>query len=226
MGGGEQVEEAIPLLFRLTSLKNTKVVNLREMRESGGQWSLQLRRLLQDWEIEVGITRKERFKRKLAACKKQYLSMGGRLTLIKCTLSNLPIYFMSLIVIPKKVRIKLERIQREFLRGDLEERRKIHLVGWSVICKDKKHGGLGLRHLERFNQALLGKWPWRFPLERESFWRKVIVEKFGGVDGGWTIREFKDSYGMGLWKDIRKEWEDFLLRTSIHIGNGRHTRFW
>ena len=115
MGGGEQVEEAIPLLFRLTSLKNTKVVNLWEMRESGGQWSLQLRRLLQDWEIEVGITRKESFKRKLAACKKQYLSMGGRLTLIKCTLSNLPIYFMLLFVIPKKVRVRLERIRREFL---------------------------------------------------------------------------------------------------------------
>ncbi|RVW62986.1 DNA-directed RNA polymerase 3, chloroplastic [Vitis vinifera] len=30
----------------------------------------------------------ERFKRKLAAWKKQYLSKGGRLTLIKCTLSN------------------------------------------------------------------------------------------------------------------------------------------
>ena len=45
----------------------------------------------------------ERFKRKLATWKKQYLSKGGRLTLIKCTLSNLPIYFMSLFVIPKKV---------------------------------------------------------------------------------------------------------------------------
>ncbi|RVW15143.1 hypothetical protein CK203_083385 [Vitis vinifera] len=24
---------------------------------------------------------------------------------------------------------------------------------------------------------------------------------------------------MGLWKDIRKGWKDFLLRTSIRIGN-------
>ena len=125
----------------------------------------------------------ERFKRKLATWKKQYLSKGGRLTLIKCTLSYLPIYFMLLFVIPKKMSVRLERIQREFLWGDLEERRKIHLVSWSVICKDKKHGGLGLRHLEVFNQALLGKWLWRFPLERESFWRKVIVGKFGEEEG-------------------------------------------
>ncbi|RVW27626.1 hypothetical protein CK203_099125 [Vitis vinifera] len=31
---------------------------------------------------------------------------------------------------------------------------------------------------------------------------------------------------MGLWKDIRKGWEKFFLRTSIRIGNGRRTRFW
>ena len=168
----------------------------------------------------------ERFKRNLATWKKQYLSKGGRLTLIKSTLSNIPIYFMSLFVIPRKMRLRLEKIQMEFLWGDLEERRKIHLVRWTVICKDKRYGGLGLRHLKDFNYALLRKWLWRFPLERESFWRKVIVSKFGEEEGGWTTREVRESYGMALWKDIRKGWEEFFLRTSIRIGNGRRTRFW
>ena len=66
----------------------------------------------------------ERFKRKLGTWKKQYLSKGERLTLIKSALSNLPIHFMSLFVISKKVRLRLERIQREFLWGDLEQRKK------------------------------------------------------------------------------------------------------
>ena len=167
----------------------------------------------------------ERFKRKLATWKKQYLSKGGHLTLIKSTLSNLPIYFMSLFVIPRKVKLRLEKIQTELLRGDLKKRRKIHLVRWTVICKDKRRGGLGLRHLKVFNHTLLGKWLWRFPLERESFWRKVIVGKFGEEKGGWTTREVRVSYGMGLWKYIRKGWEEFLLRTSIRIGKGRCTRF-
>ena len=78
------------------------------------------------------------------------------------------------------------------------------MVSWSVICKEKKHGGFGLRHLEGFNQALLGKWLWSFPLERESFWRKVIIGKFGEVERGWTTREVRESYGMSIWKDIRK----------------------
>ncbi|WJZ84098.1 hypothetical protein VitviT2T_003721 [Vitis vinifera] len=108
----------------------------------------------------------------------------------------------------------------------MEERRKIHLVRWAVICKDKRHGGLGLRYLKDFNHALLGKWLWRFPIERESFWRRVIVGKFGEVQGGWTTREVRESYGTGLWKDIRKGWEEFFLKTRIRIGNGRQTRFW
>ena len=40
----------------------------------------------------------ERFRRKLANWKRQYISKGGRLTLIRNTLSNLPIYIMSLSV--------------------------------------------------------------------------------------------------------------------------------
>ena len=102
---------------------------------------------------------------------------------------------MSFFLIPRKVRITLEiKKKMEFLRGDMEERRKIHLVSWLVICKDKNHGGLGLRHLEGLNQALLGKWLWKFSLKRESFWRRVIRGKFGAVEGVWTTREERDSF--------------------------------
>ena len=40
----------------------------------------------------------ERFKKRLALWKRQYLSKGRRQTLIKSTLSSLPIYFMSLLL--------------------------------------------------------------------------------------------------------------------------------
>ena len=42
----------------------------------------------------------EKVNRKLAAWKKLYLSKGGRLTLLKSTLSSLPTYFLSLFTIP------------------------------------------------------------------------------------------------------------------------------
>ena len=58
----------------------------------------------------------ERFRKRLANWKRQYISKGGRLTLIRSTLSNMPTYVMSLFRLPRKVKIKLEKIQRDFLR--------------------------------------------------------------------------------------------------------------
>ena len=57
----------------------------------------------------------ERFQRRLALWKRQYISKGGRLTLIRSTLSNMPIYYMSILRMPTSVRLRLEQIQRDFL---------------------------------------------------------------------------------------------------------------
>ena len=59
----------------------------------------------------------ERYRKRLAAWKTQYISKGGRITLIRSTLSSLPIYHLSLFRMPQKVCIRLERIQRQFLWG-------------------------------------------------------------------------------------------------------------
>ncbi|RVW83965.1 Ran-binding protein 1-like c [Vitis vinifera] len=65
--------------------------------------------------IRVWDAVEERFRKRLSLWKRQYLSKGGRLTLLKSTLSSLPTYFLSLFVIPKRVCARLEKIQRDFL---------------------------------------------------------------------------------------------------------------
>ena len=57
----------------------------------------------------------ERFRKRLAMWKRQYISKEGRITLIQSTLSSMPIYFMSLMRMPRVVRLRLEQIQRNFL---------------------------------------------------------------------------------------------------------------
>ncbi|RVW77097.1 Transposon TX1 uncharacterized 149 kDa protein [Vitis vinifera] len=76
----------------------------------------------------------DRFRRRLAMWKRQYLSKGGRATLIRSTLSNLPIYLMSLLCLPSSVRRRLEKIQRDFLWGGGNLERKPHLVRWELVC--------------------------------------------------------------------------------------------
>lgn len=121
----------------------------------------------------------ERFQKRLASWKRQYIPKGGRVTLIKNTFSNLPIYFMSLFVIPASVAKRLEKIPRDFLWSGVGEEFKYHLVEWDKVCVPMRKGGLGVRRLKLFNQALLGKWLWRFACERERWWRKIIVAKYG-----------------------------------------------
>ena len=70
----------------------------------------------------------EKMERRLAGWKRLYLSKGGRLTLIKSTLSSLPTYFLSLFPIPSSVAKRIEKIQRDFLWGGVGEEFKYHLV--------------------------------------------------------------------------------------------------
>ena len=57
----------------------------------------------------------KKIEKKLSRWKRLYLSKGGRLTLLKNTLSSLPTYFLSLFTIPKTVAARLENIQKNIL---------------------------------------------------------------------------------------------------------------
>ena len=115
-----------------------------------------------------------------------YLSKGGRLTLIKSTLSNLPTYFLSLFPIPASVAKRIEKIQRDFLWKGLGEEFKFYLVKWDTICSLISNGGLAVCNLKLFNEALLGKWLWRYGLDREALWRRVVDGKYSSLESGWS----------------------------------------
>ena len=41
--------------------------------------------------------------------------------------------------------------------------------------------------------------------ERGTLWNQVISRKYGVEEGEWCTREVREGYGVGLWKEIRKE---------------------
>ncbi|KAL6341015.1 hypothetical protein AAG906_032128 [Vitis piasezkii] len=143
----------------------------------------------------------ERVRRRLALWKRQYISKGGRITLIKSTMTSMQVYQMSLFSIPKSVARRLEKPQRDFLWGGGNLERKAHLVNWEAVCVDKEKGGLGIRKLTLLNKALLGKWIWRFACAKEDLWKQVLMAKYGQEDfGGWMV----------LGKKWRLKWEKAL----------------
>ncbi|GJV47630.1 putative gypsy type transposase [Tanacetum coccineum] len=104
---------------------------------------------------------------------------GGRLTLIKSVLGDIPTYYMSLFKAPEGVLKHLERIHNSFFLGaDLDER-KITWVSWRKVMAQKQHGGLGVNSLYTLNLALIFKWIWRFKFAHSGLWLNVIKVIYG-----------------------------------------------
>jgi hypothetical protein len=168
----------------------------------------------------------EKVERRLASWKKLYLSKGGRVTLIHSTLSSIPTDYLSLFPIPVSVAKKLKRLQREFLWSGLGDETKLHLVNWHRVCTPIKAGGLGVRNVINFNQALLGKWIWRFSQEHNALWRSVIEVKYGSVRGGWCSLPVTRPYDVNVGKFIRRGWDNVAKYLHFEVGDGSHIRFW
>jgi hypothetical protein len=88
----------------------------------------------------------EKMERWLAGWNKMYLLKGGWLTLFKGTLSNLPMYYLSLFPISVGVDNRLDRLQQDFLLGGIRDEAIFHLVDWNRICTPVKLGGLGVHN--------------------------------------------------------------------------------
>jgi len=138
--------------------------------------------------IEVGGNpRKKKFwepvlkklKSRLSVWKGRFLSMAGRLCLIKSVLSAIPLYYLSLFKAPEVVCKSIISIQRSFLWGWGKEKRSVAWVKWKDLCQPKGEGGLRIRDIRKFNHALLAKWKWRCISEGKGRWKEVIHSKYG-----------------------------------------------
>ena len=75
----------------------------------------------------------------------------------KSAITILPLYYLSLFKAFISVCKSIMKIQWDFLWGWGIEGRKIVLIKWDNLCKPKLEGGLGIRHIEKANIALIAK---------------------------------------------------------------------
>lgn len=167
----------------------------------------------------------EKCEKKLVRWKAQYLSKGGRLTLINAVLDALPTYMLTLFPIPAGVVQRLDKLRRDFFWQGNKKRKGYHLVKWKVMITGKKQGGLGIKNLKNQSKALKLKWLWRYAHEPHSMWSKVIKLKYGEMDS-WVTKEATNPYGVTVWRSIRNWWPFLRNHTTITVHNGVRTQFW
>ena len=120
----------------------------------------------------------DRVKQKLSGWKASMLSLAGRTVLIQASSAAIPSYVMQCSSLPGKILEGIDRVNRNFLWGSSEEKKKMHWIGWHKVTKPKEEGGLGLQAAKGRNLALLAKLNWRFHTEGEALWAQVLRRKY------------------------------------------------
>ena len=121
----------------------------------------------------------DKIKTRLSRWRGKMLSLAGRICLIKSVISALPLFYFSFFKAPIVVRNHIRRIQARFLWGWGFEERKIAWVKWTKVCSPVAAGGLGIKDIGCFNDALFTKWKWRFKSAEEGLWREVLEARYG-----------------------------------------------
>ncbi len=128
----------------------------------------------EDWWFIIG-----RIEKMIGGWQAKLLSQGGRLVLVNSVLSNLPLYYLSMFLAPKRVIRRCEALRRAFFwKGGTTVSGGHCLVRWKTICRSKKKGGLGVLDLEDMNVALITKWWWQFLSVKRQLWRPIIEDLY------------------------------------------------
>jgi hypothetical protein len=173
---------------------------------------------LAEWKIV-----EERLQKRLSSWKGKLLSLGGRLVLINSVLTNMVLYMISFFQLPKGVLHRLDYFRsRFFWQGD-NEKKKYRLTKWSVVCRPKDQGGLGVHDLEVKNKALLGKWLARL-LTEEGRWQQLLRRKYVGSKA--ISQVYWKPGDSHFWAGIMATKKYFFLFGSFSIRNGSEIRFW
>ncbi|GMI95171.1 hypothetical protein HRI_003186400 [Hibiscus trionum] len=170
---------------------------------------------------------------RLEGWKPKFLSMWGRITLIKSVLTSLPIYFLSIFKIPEAVATELNKLIARFLWGGDGETRKIHWVCWRTVCNPREAGGLGILDLRLLNRSMLSKWSWRYGNESNCLWRKVVEAKIPGSVNRFLPQKASKKQASWTWYDVANmlhkndEWsKQFNSNLELKVGRGDRIKFW
>jgi len=170
-----------------------------------------------------------KLKSRLSVWKGRFLSMAGRLCIIKSVLSATPLYYLSLFKALEVVCKSIISIQRRFLWGWGKEKMFISWVSWRDLCRTKEEGGLGIKDIRKFNYALMAKWMWRYSFDEKGRWKEVIESKYGlGINSDSVPIKYQSWWWRDLTSIYREGGGDGWFQDEVgwRIGSGDKIRFW
>lgn len=119
----------------------------------------------------------QKMRDRLAGWKLNMLSNAGRVVLIKYVLASLPVYFMTIGKISARTMKEITSLMWRFLWGMKEGKKCFALIVWHKLYQTAEEGGLGVKYLKLFNEALLLKLVWQVAGNKDKLWIEVLRAK-------------------------------------------------
>lgn len=131
------------------------------------------------------------------------MTIAGRRVLVRCVLSALPTFALTVLKVPKKFFTEVDRARRRFLWAQDEELTGAKCkVSWPVVCSPIDNGGLGIHDLQRFSRALRLRWLWFAWAQPDRPW---VGTQLPCDDGDRAL---------------------FAASTTVTLGDGNTATFW
>ena len=120
----------------------------------------------------------DNIRKRIEGWQARYLSMAGRATLIKASITSVPLYAMQIMLLPKKVCHRIDQMCCHFFWGDTEQHKRCHTVNWETVTLPKEAGGLGMSSTRHRNKAILMNQAWRLHSNTTALWARVLKAKY------------------------------------------------
>lgn len=110
---------------------------------------------------------------------KRYLTNVDKEVVIRSVAQAMPVYAMSIYLLPVSTCLDIERCLNRFWWGSKRrENRTIHWMSWNRLCIPKLQGGLSFKQIREFNIALHGKQSWRLVTNLDSLVEKIFKARY------------------------------------------------
>jgi hypothetical protein len=172
---------------------------------------------LEDWSWLL-----KKFEKRINNWCYRWLSLGGRLTLLKAVLTSQSVYWLSMAVVPISILNLLRRMMYNFLWKRDSVSHHLHLCNWEKIYVPKSMGGWGILNIFDFSKALATTTLWRV-LMGKGIWHKIIMDKYlGNINVSTWLRSnsFIQNGVSKIWSGLLKVTYLILHGISWNPGSG------
>ncbi|CAN1293082.1 LINE-1 retrotransposable element ORF2 protein [Linum perenne] len=147
------------------------------------------------------------------------LSFAGRLQLVNAVLLSLSQFWMSVFPLPLSIIKRVQQLCASYLWGGDDSSGKKAKVAWTDVTFPKQEGGLGLRDMKMWNQALVFRLLWDIFACQGSIWVAWLRHyRTKGRDLG----SLSTGSGSWVWRRLLKHRAAFLS----HFSYGNEMPMW